>query len=407
MKARKIGQGKKRGGKNAGRLGRWAAEASGLWGDLRKTGLTRLIFFFLILVLCGAALIFFLEIGQGNGAFTSFADGLWWSIVTIATVGYGDKVPSSRAGQAAAMVFILAGFFFTALISGTVASIFVERRIREGKGLRELSLKGHVLICGWNRNAIRVIEGLLHPREGKSTALVLVNEREGDWFEGLKADYPGMDLRYVRGDFSNEVVLRRANIGQAKAAVILPDESGGSGLANADERGILAALTIAAINPEIALSAEILKEESEAHMRRAGVGSIILNGEFSAFLLSAACSNKGVPEAARRLLSSETASGMRQAKIPPSLVGKTFLEATEHFMKNGKGLLIGVLSEEKAVSLEAMMSSDSSAIDDFIKRKFRESSIDISSAEYCGAEIKINPGAEYRIRDNDQAFVVG
>lgn len=378
--------------------------ASVLGSDLGKTGLNALAAAVALLVIAGAALEFAFE-GRSNPAIKGVFDGIWWAVVTVATVGYGDVYPTSLPGRIVAIAFMLCGFVLTAMISGTVASIFVERRIREGKGLRELKLKGHILMCGWNASAEKMISAFEGGEAGRRVVLVLLNDREGDWFEALKSDYPGIDLKFARGHFWDEAALLRASAQNARAVVIVPDESGGEGLSNADERSILAALTCRSLNPEARVSAEILKQESEAHLRRAGVTDLVVRGEFSPFLLSSACSGSGLAAAARRVLS--PGSGIRLSKIPAQLVGRSFLEASEHFMRSGQGLMLGLYSEEKGMTFEDLISDDSSAIDAFIKRKFKESSLDMGSGGQVGDRIRLNPGADCLIREGDCAFVLG
>jgi voltage-gated potassium channel len=53
-------------------------------------------------------------------------DGLWWAIVTMTTVGYGDVFPVTPAGRIAASVLMLLGIGFVAVITASVAAHFVE-----------------------------------------------------------------------------------------------------------------------------------------------------------------------------------------------------------------------------------------------------------------------------------------
>lgn len=53
-------------------------------------------------------------------------DGLWWAIVTVTTVGYGDMFPITPAGRLAASILMLLGIGFVALITASVAAHFVE-----------------------------------------------------------------------------------------------------------------------------------------------------------------------------------------------------------------------------------------------------------------------------------------
>ena len=47
-------------------------------------------------------------------------DGIWWSVVTMTTVGYGDKAPKSNGGKLVALLWMFSGLLF---ISGFAASI--------------------------------------------------------------------------------------------------------------------------------------------------------------------------------------------------------------------------------------------------------------------------------------------
>jgi voltage-gated potassium channel len=58
--------------------------------------------------------------------FASFWDGVWWAVVTVTTVGYGDVVPHTVAGRIIGMILMFAGIGFLAVLTATVASHFVE-----------------------------------------------------------------------------------------------------------------------------------------------------------------------------------------------------------------------------------------------------------------------------------------
>jgi voltage-gated potassium channel len=79
----------------------------------------------------------------------SFADALWWSVVTITTVGYGDMVPVTWGGRAVAVVLMLGGIAFFSGVTANLASFLIKRKdkekentemtqlIKEVKGLKE------------------------------------------------------------------------------------------------------------------------------------------------------------------------------------------------------------------------------------------------------------------------------
>jgi voltage-gated potassium channel len=58
--------------------------------------------------------------------FHSFWDGVWWAVVTVTTVGYGDIYPSTVAGRLVAMVLMFVGIGFLAVLTAMIASQFVK-----------------------------------------------------------------------------------------------------------------------------------------------------------------------------------------------------------------------------------------------------------------------------------------
>jgi voltage-gated potassium channel len=57
--------------------------------------------------------------------FHSLGDGIWWSIVTLGTVGYGDIVPHTAWGRVLGSIVIVCGVTFIAFLTATVTSLFV------------------------------------------------------------------------------------------------------------------------------------------------------------------------------------------------------------------------------------------------------------------------------------------
>jgi voltage-gated potassium channel len=61
-----------------------------------------------------------------SGDFHSTWDGIWWAVVTVTTVGYGDVYPKTVEGRVIAMVVMLFGIGFLSVLTATVASYFVK-----------------------------------------------------------------------------------------------------------------------------------------------------------------------------------------------------------------------------------------------------------------------------------------
>lgn len=370
----------------------------------------KILLFALILlsfILLGGGIVFLVEFSAKGSSYHNYFDALWWAVVTVTGVGYGDLFPIQPLGRLSACVLMFAGITMTSLLSGTIASIIVDKKLKEEKGLEDIIAKRHIIICGWNRYAEKLIAELNASCGSMKEDVVLINESNPEDFQMLRAKYPGMNLRFVRGDFVSESVLRKANSEFAQSAIILADSSRSTGQVNADERTILAALALKSLNPDVVISAELLDPNNEQHLNRANVENILVYGEYNGFLLASGTQKPGMTQIVREILSGAGKNSLTEQEIPAQFVGKKFRDLSEYFLENDKGILVGFLSQEKKMTLSDILSDDSSAIDDFIKRKFHEAEIDIVEESNQELQIKLNPGAEYIIKDTDVAFTIG
>jgi voltage-gated potassium channel len=74
-----------------------------------------------IVVVAGAA-----QSAFDAGEFPSVWDGVWWAVVTVTTVGYGDIAPANVGGRLIGMAVMLVGIGFLSVLTATVASHFVK-----------------------------------------------------------------------------------------------------------------------------------------------------------------------------------------------------------------------------------------------------------------------------------------
>ena len=75
-----------------------------------------------------------------SDTFGSIWSGMWWSTQTVTTVGFGDIVPESTAGQLVAAVLMIGGLSFFAVVTGMITSIFVSRSAGETRSAGEEEL---------------------------------------------------------------------------------------------------------------------------------------------------------------------------------------------------------------------------------------------------------------------------
>lgn len=79
-----------------------------------------------LIVVSGGATIFLLE--AETGTVRDFGDALWWAVVTVTTVGYGDITPKTGMGRLVALGVMLVGIGFLSVLTANIAAYFFEAR---------------------------------------------------------------------------------------------------------------------------------------------------------------------------------------------------------------------------------------------------------------------------------------
>ena len=332
-------------------------------------------------------------------------DGIWWAVVTVATVGYGDRFPISVGGRIVGFVLMFFGVGMMSLLTATIASIFVEKKIMEDKGLEIVKVKDHLIICGWNQHTEEVLAGLTTYGLTGDAPIVLINELSVDEIESFRLKYKKFNLKFLRGDYVREDVLLRANIAGARFAVIMADVSGGHSRERTDERTALTALTIKYLAPQVKTIAELLDGENRQHLKRANVEEIIVRGEHIGSLLATAVKSPGLPRLISGMLSLGDTNKFWRVEIPKMFIGRSFRELSTHYREKQHAILIGFLKDKKAMKLEDLLSDNTSVIDNFIREKIRETKKDFYY-EKDEARIVVNPAGDYTIGPDDYAVVL-
>ena len=356
-----------------------------------------------IILLCSFA-VFYFEHGETEANIHSLWDGLWWAMVTIGTVGYGDRYPVSVAGRLVGLLLIFSGVGLMSLLTATIASVFVERKIKEDKGLETVKVKDHIVICGWNQHTEEVLQGLTNSGSFEDVSIVLINELSIDEMDSLKIKYNKYELKFLRGDYIHEDVLLRANIKKARFALIMADLSGSHSHDRIDERTALAALTVKSVAPQAKIIAELLDEANKPHLRRTNVDEIIVRGEHLGSLLANAIISPGLPRIFSSIMSLGEKDRLWITDIPKSYVGRTFKELSGYFREK-QAIIIGVMRDKQDVKLEDLLSDNTSIIDSFIREKLKEAKKSFY-VEKNDTNSVINPDDNYKILSEDNAVVL-
>ncbi|GAB6075609.1 ion transporter [Desulfurobacterium crinifex] len=247
--------------------------------------------------------VYIYEYNAGNKAFHSVFEALYWGIVTISTVGYGDITPITKEGKFLASLLISGGIVLVSALTATFSATLVNRmNILKGEGLKMNKLKDHLVICGWSESGEELVEEIIKSGLDKEKPVVLVTEMD-------KSEL-GVDISkyilYKKGDFTKENVLMEVSIQNASEVVILGERKEGLSDRNVDARTALTAMLVKTINPKAKIYVEVLHDENaEVFERRLGVTSVFIYGKVIGRLIFTSIVTPGAAKLIESLLTKE------------------------------------------------------------------------------------------------------
>jgi voltage-gated potassium channel len=107
---------------------------------LRHHSLFRVLLAVVATIFVGAWLVLLFEERAKGSNIHDYPDALWWAIVTVTTVGYGDRYPVTEGGRIVAVILMLVGIGLIGTLTATVASVFIKEHTDANK---EEFKKGH------------------------------------------------------------------------------------------------------------------------------------------------------------------------------------------------------------------------------------------------------------------------
>ena len=190
-----------------------------------------------------------------------FFEGLYMTVITLTTVGFGEVHPLSKIGRAYTMVLLLAGMGLMLYVITSLARVVVEGEIKEALGRRRLlkhlkKLQDHYIICGFGRIGEIIVRQL---RENRVPLVIIENDPEA------LARLEVFDYSYVSGDATREEVLLEAGIERAKGLVAVVSSDAGN---------VYITLTARSLNPNLFIVARGEETGSKQKLLRAGADKV-------------------------------------------------------------------------------------------------------------------------------------
>jgi len=371
--------------------------------NIYKNRFFRVFLLFGTITLIGAALVLIFEVKRPETDYQNLWDSIWWAIVTIFTVGYGDKTPVTVGGRLIAILVMVAGIYLVSLITATISSIFVAKKIREDRGLETINYDNHLILCGWNDHAEAIIDHIFSIDPDKHLKLILVNELPEEQINSILDKFRKYKVKFIRGDYTRHAPLERASIGSASAVILLPNLDKYEPT-TADEKTLLATLNIKTNFPKLKVIAFIMNPENEVHVRRAKADEIFISDQFTDFIIASNVLKPGLADVVAELLSPHSEHLLTTVEIPARFIHKPFQDLFQAFKKQHGYLTLGLVSELESVGISDFLSADTSHLDAFIERKLMEAGKGLE--EENKVFVNINPADDYIIQENERAVII-
>ncbi len=284
-------------------------------------------------------------------------DSLYMTVITLATVGYGEVQSLSPAGRVFTLFLILMGVGYFLYVVGAIIQFLVEGRIRLVLGRRKLDrqinrLNGHYIVCGYGRMG----RALTHFLIQKYLDVVVIEQKD--------ARVPIMNedgVLYLLGPANDENMLMRAGITRARGIMTV---------VGSDADNVFMVLLARELNPDIFIVSRAILNSAKRTLRAAGANKIVSPYDLGA----------------RR---------MAHAVLRPTVI--EFLEMA--FADDSADIEV----EELQIKATSPL-IDKCLLDSNIRRDFNVIIITIKKAD---GRMVFNPAAETCLEANDTLVVVG
>lgn len=253
----------------------------------------------------------------------SLSDSLWWTFVTATTVGYGDYYPTTAVGRyLVALPLMVIGVGLAGAVIGIVTDAAINFSNRKRKGIMNASCNNHIVICSYpgHQKILNIAEELRSVDEYSDADIVLVTEA----FDELPVELVGRRIIFVRGNCTQEEILDKANLREARGVIILAKDVADI---RSDERTFAIATVVKKYLSDTALNvtvtAELVSPRNLEMMRCSGVDRIVSTAGIGSSLLVQEFLNAGMQVIFSELITN--VEGHHVTLVAPQ-IGRSLLE---------------------------------------------------------------------------------
>jgi voltage-gated potassium channel len=192
----------------------------------------------------------------------SFTDALYFTVITLTTVGYGETIPLSPDGRWYTMALLVIGVGLAFYTVVAFAAFLLEGELRRILGRRSMqhaidALHGHVVVCGFGRLGRAVVEKL---QEAGQRFLVIESDA------AREAECEGRGYLSLLGSALDEEVLERAGVARAAAVVAAT---------GSDADNVFIALSVRELNPRVTVHARAETPMGVRRLQQAGASQVV------------------------------------------------------------------------------------------------------------------------------------
>ena len=225
---------------------------------------------FMMAVIFGSTIIFIYEGAGINPNIETYFDAVYWSVITISTVGFGDISPITIQGRVATLFLVIGGMAVIAFSTSIVTTALSEKLavLKEEKVMGEAnSFKDFVIICGYGRMGKVLAEELQ-----KIKQKFIIIDKDDETFSHAQSQH----FLSIQGDATDSSLLQSVGINNGATTI--------TALTDNDAVNLSIILTARSQNPNINIIARATDENSKSKMLLAGANQVILSNEITALV---------------------------------------------------------------------------------------------------------------------------